>query len=233
MTDTLRVALEALLPILAKATPGPFTVTYETNVTAGDGYSATSVQSNLMDTGERNAANAAALVAAVNFLRDHGDALLARLAPPAPASSLAPLGEAWQPIETAPKDRAILVIGGTWHDDTSHTGNEYPLHDWALASWRNGWWIGYGEAANAECWAEPTHWAPLPPMQSDVSEKEKKLRPGSRAWREAAAELALSYAPSVGACKKCKQPCLAGYCCQFCGAGDGCTDPETGEDLRR
>lgn len=58
------------------------------------------------------------------------------------------------------------------------------------------------------------------------TKKEKKLRPFSRAWQKAADELALSYAPKVGACYQCGQPTLAGYCCPYCGSGDGCYDHE-------
>jgi hypothetical protein len=60
----------------------------------------------------------------------------------------------------------------------------------------------------------------------------KKMVPGSTAWDAAATELALCNAPVVGACYACKQPCLGGYCCNYCGAGDGCYDPESGERLR-
>lgn len=62
--------------------------------------------------------------------------------------------------------------------------------------------------------------------------KEKKLRPGSKAWNAAAVELALSYAPRVGACYECKQPCLAGLICESCGSGKGCYDLETRERIR-
>lgn len=66
----------------------------------------------------------------------------------------------------------------------------------------------------------------------DGKAKEPKLRPGSRAWGKAAAELAMAYAPTVGACYACKQPCLAGFCCQSCGSGQGSYDNESGERLR-
>lgn len=65
-----------------------------------------------------------------------------------------------------------------------------------------------------------------------MADREVKLKPGSLAWDKAALELALSYAPPIGVCRACKQPCVGGYCCPSCGSGDGCYDYETGESLR-
>lgn len=61
---------------------------------------------------------------------------------------------------------------------------------------------------------------------------QKKLRPGSKAWAAAAVELALGYAPRIGACFECKQPCAAGFICPSCGSGKGCYEPESGERIR-
>lgn len=58
----------------------------------------------------------------------------------------------WQPIESAPKDRAILtsdnqgrVITGWWQADCWHTG-----------------WVSGGHRSDVEE-IHPTHWRPLPP----------------------------------------------------------------------
>ena len=67
--------LEAVLALVEKATPGEFIVKHGTNVMAGDGYSATSTASNFMDAYTRNEGNAAALVAALNYLRAKAPAL--------------------------------------------------------------------------------------------------------------------------------------------------------------
>lgn len=78
----------------------------------------------------------------------------------------------WQPIETAPKDRSILVVGGTWSSDGGGSGmcdNDYPLTQSVIACWqRDGWCMGNGDAYNEEWWATPTHWMPLPPPPSAV-----------------------------------------------------------------
>lgn len=78
MNDTTQ-ALEAVVGMVGKATPGDFTVKYGVNLMAGDGLSATHLSSSPNDATERNQANAVALVAATNFLRTHGPALIAAL----------------------------------------------------------------------------------------------------------------------------------------------------------
>lgn len=62
--------IEMLEALLAKATPGPWSVhpRAETTVLASDGYSATNTDSNLFDAHARNIANAALIVEAINAI---------------------------------------------------------------------------------------------------------------------------------------------------------------------
>jgi hypothetical protein len=65
----------------------------------------------------------------------------------------------WQPIETAPKQKVILL----WALTDTDTGN------WKMAA---GYWMpGYGDEPGEWTWdghrlksydAQPTHWMPLP-----------------------------------------------------------------------
>lgn len=68
----------------------------------------------------------------------------------------------WQPIETAPKDKAVLlyrptalawavVAVGKW---TSQQYNTRPRPYWEM-------WMHIGSVAEARMWV-PTHWMPLP-----------------------------------------------------------------------
>lgn len=68
---------------------------------------------------------------------------------------------AWQPIETAPKDKQVLILRAGrvsigWFNDTRYDRNPSP------------YWGGY-DAAHYIRWARkthPTHWQPLPPPPS-------------------------------------------------------------------
>jgi len=71
----------------------------------------------------------------------------------------------WQPIETAPKDGAwILVMGGKTDEDfyCATKENRRPAvvkfcnedKDWVMCFWDGNWRTGY---------QSPTHWMPLPP----------------------------------------------------------------------
>lgn len=55
----------------------------------------------------------------------------------------------WQPIESAPKDTAILVYHAGY--TVAHFNTTY------------GRWIGYGRDALEFVTGPPTHWMPLPP----------------------------------------------------------------------
>lgn len=63
----------------------------------------------------------------------------------------------WQPIETAPKDRKILLAGNYWRGEENrfsfaHIGMYNPI----TCRWEAMWagWFG----------VRPTHWMPLPDL---------------------------------------------------------------------
>lgn len=62
-------------------------------------------------------------------------------------------GMQWQPIETAPKDGSLIMIGGT----------SYAGWFWSDAKWLDGWmmWSSTDDDWNVECF-EASHWMPLP-----------------------------------------------------------------------
>lgn len=74
----------------------------------------------------------------------------------------------WQPIETAPKNRPIVLKGGyMWLDSKT----KVPNTDAESAQWRSDGWFNYDShiySANTDeehpCvkFEEPTHWMPLP-----------------------------------------------------------------------
>lgn len=63
--------LGELMRLSELATPGDFYVKHDLNVFAGDDRAATSLASNMIDVHQRNTNNAAYLVAAANFIRQH------------------------------------------------------------------------------------------------------------------------------------------------------------------
>lgn len=69
----------------------------------------------------------------------------------------------WQPIETAPKDREIVVTA--WANGTPNTERFYAIVKWVELS--QGWETdeSYGPIHT------PTHWLPLPPPPSATNEK--------------------------------------------------------------
>ena len=98
------------------------------------------------------------------------------------ASSSAPAdGEGWQPIETAPKDGAWILLRGK----TGYVNRPYRVH---VGQWRTracgadgrssvGWWE-VSESGNFTDDGEPaTHWMPLPaPPLSAVPRREDERR---------------------------------------------------------
>ena len=130
-----------LRELWAKATPGEWSLAYGVNVMAGDGYSATNLASNLIDSVERNEANAALIVAAVNALPALLDA----------ADELAALKAriAWQPIETAPKDGTMILA----YFVNDHWPSVVGTMQWT--DFNGGGWVHYPNG-------KPTRWQPLP-----------------------------------------------------------------------
>jgi hypothetical protein len=97
----------------------------------------------------------------------------------------------WQPIETAPKDGATVLLWGTSAGEISGPskvegievgsycgpGGDYQGFEWASA-------LGDAYAV----WVKPSHWMPLPPAPSSTQQgsREAQNKPGtvSRAtWR--------------------------------------------------
>ncbi len=63
----------------------------------------------------------------------------------------------WRNIETAPKDRNILIVGGKTSLDDGYEGTiDHPV----IAAWWRGAWKSHSMRTNEVCF--PTHWKPLP-----------------------------------------------------------------------
>lgn len=58
----------------------------------------------------------------------------------------------WQPIETAPKDKTILVF------QMSDSGYFYQMAQWEIMKSGNGMWT----CSNGDFVDDTTHWMPLP-----------------------------------------------------------------------
>lgn len=106
----------------------------------GDGYTQQEVD------------NAAAIAAAVNFLRTHSAEIAGALRD----------AEGWQPIETAPRDgsRILAMIRWSWSDGTD--GEAQDVIYWYAGGkfWVCGTPMNYVQGLDEG--VEPTHWRPLP-----------------------------------------------------------------------
>lgn len=73
---------------------------------------------------------------------------------------------AWQPIETAPRDGAqVMIAGGTVEYDAECFPVHRPFGGVHIASWdeaSHSWSGPYGSEYDAQYWHSPTHWMPLP-----------------------------------------------------------------------
>lgn len=77
----------------------------------------------------------------------------------------------WRDIESAPRDKPVLIYGGTMttdfaYGDWEHTGPTIATMTWDGATWDAGW----AEGVQEQAWIKnPTHWMPLPdpPQPSD------------------------------------------------------------------
>jgi len=86
------------------------------------------------------------------------EALVAALTTPRPILSEA----GWQPIETAPKDGARVLV---WVDcATIEASFDHVASEWIAGSWG----LGFGNS--------PTHWHPLPapPLKTHLPEQEER-----------------------------------------------------------
>lgn len=105
----------------------------------------------------------------------HLDALAA--APQAPAAPTAVVPDAWQPIETAPKNGRLMLLGyinscGKWRTARGQWINQEYIDEYAedpeLMS--PGWYETTIEDDDGKCWPiEPTRWQPLPPPPQGFS----------------------------------------------------------------
>ena len=136
-------ALAEVLEKLERATPGEWSVrngreigNRRLRVTAG-AIGIGTINSSIYDI-----ANAEAIAAAVNWLRENGPALLRDA------------GDGWRSIESAPRDGTRVLL--------CHSGYAHPFYDrdrmprvW-VDFFRGGSW--YNTAPSGQ----PTHWRPLP-----------------------------------------------------------------------
>jgi hypothetical protein len=72
--------------------------------------------------------------------------------------------EAWQPIETAPKDGSSILAIWRWGDNPDNGAETHMVVRWC------GWWDAQGFTQ-----PEPTHWMPLPepPSLSSICKGEQ------------------------------------------------------------
>lgn len=150
MTSALAEVLEKLeraVSLVADMTPGELTV-YDAN--EGDGWPPRPLwcfKNESYDSGDDPALqgsihyggkeDADAIVAAVNFLREHGPALLRDA------------GDGWLPIESAPHTGIAVLLWQPWKSGRDCT---------TIGHYANGWCDRFNE----EMTPEPTHWRPLP-----------------------------------------------------------------------
>jgi hypothetical protein len=65
----------------------------------------------------------------------------------------------WQPIETAPKDGAWILLRG----ESGYVNRPYRAHVGRWVTGRDGgWWEESEDAYFTDDGDEPTHWMPLP-----------------------------------------------------------------------
>jgi len=72
----------------------------------------------------------------------------------------------WKPIETAPKDKPILVIGGEVSPDV---GGDYPLTIPMVVDWQGYWSLVHSCYYSVDTY-NPTHWCELPELQEETKD---------------------------------------------------------------
>ena len=81
----------------------------------------------------------------------------------------ADLERAWQPIETAPKNRVILVWGRYWSDEQGWMP-EPRMAQWDSLAFGGSWVVDYRYPFSVR----PTHWMPLPAPPADLVQRVKE-----------------------------------------------------------
>ena len=72
-------------------------------------------------------------------------------------------GDAWQPIETAPKDGSEILLCRAIDADKKPMGDSFGLFVQRAAWWASEGWIVYcSMIQEPRCFFEPTHWMPIP-----------------------------------------------------------------------
>ncbi len=100
-----------------------------------------------------------------DFSREQGLMQAAAIGDIARAALAAPKAEAWQPIETAPKD-------GTWV--LLYTASGIVEGCWSYGAWVNGpIYCTYDGAGGPAFESRPTHWMPIPPGPTSPAPQEE------------------------------------------------------------
>lgn len=105
------------------------------------------------------------------------DGIVQPTAPQAPAAPVAVVPDAWQPIETAPKNGRLMLLGyinscGKWRTTRGQWINQEYIDEYAEdpESMSPGWYETTIEDDDGKCWPiEPTRWQPLPPPPQGFS----------------------------------------------------------------
>jgi len=102
---------------------------------------------------------------ATSFVREHCDRIEAALATAEQPSCGQDARDAWQPIETAPKDETLVLLACADWEHTTQLGKPVPIKVGAFADGR--WWI-FGAS-----W-EPTHWCPIRPFDAAIAAQQRQ-----------------------------------------------------------
>ena len=69
----------------------------------------------------------------------------------------------WQPIETAPWDKEVLLTGSSGYV----TYKKFIINGYRVRDWHQGEWNDVTGTHLSETGWKPTHWMPLPPPPKD------------------------------------------------------------------
>ena len=90
----------------------------------------------------------------------------ASVATPPAAAHAAAVSEPWQPIDTAPLDRFVLLACPSGYKTTPRVFTTGIMH----SDYKQGRWVDHANDDLTDWGMEPTHWMPLPPAPSGVNE---------------------------------------------------------------